>query len=92
MSTALVREVNATTRYSETGRGELSQSGSNRHTEERKSRELFRKRGDNPHRRGEIGRDETGVVRHRGGAIGAYNEAVKQVMGERDGRIDGVEQ
>ena len=34
----------------------------------------------NPHRRGEIGRDETGVVRHRGGAIGAYNEAVKQAM------------
>ena len=34
----------------------------------------------NPHIRGEIGRDETGVVRHRGGAIGAYNEAAKQVM------------
>ena len=46
----------------------------------RSERGVVRKRGDNPHRRGEIGRDETGVVRHRGGAIGAYNEATKQAM------------
>ena len=46
----------------------------------------------NPHRRGETGRDETCVVRDRGGTIGAYNEAAKQVMRECDGRTDGVEQ